>query len=381
MRTLDILEKLVAFPSISAASNLDIIEFCRAELSAHGFDCRLVHDTTAKKANLFASIGPASDDGILLSGHTDVVPIEGQAWTSSPFTLTRRNDRVLGRGTTDMKGFLASVLALAPEAARQRLKRPLHIAFSHDEEIGCVGVRSLLADLKSRDFKAALAIIGEPTSMMPVIGHKGKLAARANCRGAPGHSASAPLYLNAIHLACAVVEAIREVQAELEGHSNRDADYPIPYSTVHAGVIGGGKALNIVAEDAFVDFEIRHLAGDDASTILAGIKDKVASRIAPLISSFPGAGVAINTHNLYPALTTEKTSPALAFVQGLLSASQSSKVSFGTEAGLFAQELEIPSIVIGPGDMAQGHQPDEYISIRQLDACSNFLTTVLEKLR
>jgi acetylornithine deacetylase len=373
MRTLDILEKLVAFPSVSAASNLDIIEFCRAELSANGFECRLVHDSTDKKANLFASIGPAGDDGVLLSGHTDVVPVEGQAWTCDPFTLTRRDDRVLGRGTTDMKGFLASVLALAPEAARLPLKRPLHIAFSHDEEIGCVGVRSLLADLKSRDFKAALAIIGEPTSMKPVIGHKGKLAARATCRGVPGHSATAPLFLNAIHLACAVVDAIREIQAELEASGNRDPDYAIPYSTVHAGVIGGGKALNIVAEDAFVDFEIRHLADDDAGAILARIGDRIATKTAPLIQGFPGAGVTVDVKNRYPGLATAETSETLTFVRTLLADAESSKVSFGTEAGLFVEELGLPSIVIGPGDMAQGHQPDEHISIDQIQACEKFL--------
>jgi acetylornithine deacetylase len=381
MRTLDILEKLVAFPSVSAASNLDIIEFCRAELSAHGFDCRLVHDATGRKANLFASIGPASDDGIVLSGHTDVVPVEGQAWTTDPFTLTRREDRVLGRGTTDMKGFLASVLALAPEAARLPLKRPLHMTFSHDEEIGCVGVRSLLADLKSRDFKAALAIIGEPTSMKPVVGHKGKLAVRATCRGVPGHSANAPLFLNAIHLACAVVDAIRETQAELETHGYRDPDYAIPYSTAHAGIIGGGNALNIIAEDAFVDFEIRHLAGDDAGTILAAIEDKVARKIAPLVSSFPGTGATIDVKNRYPGLATAETSPALAFVQPLLPDARTSKVSFGTEAGLFTEELGLPSVIIGPGDMAQGHQPDEYIAIDQLAACDRFLSELLTKLR
>jgi acetylornithine deacetylase len=380
MRTLDILEKLVAFPSISAASNLDIVEFCRAELSANGFECRLVHDTTGKKANLFASIGPANDDGILLSGHMDVVPIEGQAWSCDPFTLTRRDDRVLGRGTTDMKGFLASVLALAPEAARLPLKRPLHIAFSHDEEIGCVGVRSLLADLKSRDFKAALAIIGEPTSMKPVIGHKGKVAARATCRGVPGHSATAPLFLNAIHLACAVVDAIRETQAELEASGSRDPDYAIPYSTAHAGIIGGGKALNIVAEDAFVDFEIRHLTGDDAGAILAVIHAKVASKTAPLISDFPNAGVTIEVRNRYPGLATPGHSPALTFVQDLLPDAKTSKVSFGTEAGLFAEELGLQSVVIGPGDMAQGHQPDEFIAIEQLAACDRFLADLLATL-
>nr|WP_092998605.1 acetylornithine deacetylase [Rhizobium sp. NFR07] len=381
MHTLDILEKLVAFPSVSAASNLDIIEFCRAELSVHGFDCRLVHDSTGKKANLFASIGPAGDNGVLLSGHTDVVPVEGQAWTCDPFTLTRRDDRVLGRGTTDMKGFLASVLALAPQAARLPLKRPLHIAFSHDEEIGCVGVRSLLADLKAREFKAALAIIGEPTSMKPVIGHKGKLAARATCRGVPGHSATAPLFLNAIHLACAVVDAIRETQMELEASGKRDVDYAIPYSTAHAGIIGGGKALNIVAEDAFVDFEIRHLAGDDAGTILARLETKVASRIAPLISGFPGSGVTIDVKNRYPGLATAETSPALAFVQNLVPDTRTSKVSFGTEAGLFAEELSLPSVVIGPGDMAQGHQPDEFIAIDQLAACDRFLGDLLTSLQ
>lgn len=380
METLALLAKLVAFPSVSAESNLAIATFCRDHLSRLGFSCRLVSDATGKKANLIASLGPATDDGLVLSGHMDVVPVEGQAWTSDPFQLTRRDNRVYGRGATDMKGFLASVLAVAEKASRLKLKRPLHIALSHDEEIGCVGVRGLLDDLSANGFRAAVALVGEPTGMRPVIGHKGKLAARATCRGFPGHSSLAPLFLNAIHLACEVVGAIRDVQTRLADEGTRDAAYAVPYSTTHAGIIRGGDALNVVATEATVDFEIRHLAEDDARILFNEIVARTRTRIASLVAGFPSSGVDFTVRNAYPGLATPENSPALAFVRDVLPEAPAFKVSFGTEAGLYVGKLALPTVVIGPGDMAQGHQPDEFISLDQLDVCDAFLERVLEKL-
>ncbi|ATN37334.1 acetylornithine deacetylase (plasmid) [Rhizobium sp. ACO-34A] len=380
METLALLEKLVAFPSVSAESNLAIATFCRDHLSDLGFSCRLVPDATGKKANLIASLGPSSGDGLVLSGHMDVVPVEGQVWTSDPFRLTQRDGRVHGRGATDMKGFLASALAVAEKASRLKLARPLHIALSHDEEIGCVGVRGLLDDLAANGFRAAVALVGEPTGMHPVIGHKGKLAARATCRGVPGHSSLAPLFLNAIHLACEVVGAIRDVQARLVENGRRDTAYAVPYSTTHAGIIRGGDALNVVATEATVDFEIRHLAEDDARILFEEIVSLAQTRIASLVEGFPDTGVDFAIRNAYPGLATAENSPALAFVRDILPEAPAFKVSFGTEAGLYVEKLALPTVVIGPGDMAQGHQPDEFITLDQLAACDAFLEQAVQKL-
>lgn len=381
MNTLEILERLVAFPTVSADSNLELVEFARNHLESCGFDCRLVPDKTRQKANLFASIGPQSDDGIVLSGHTDVVPVAGQAWTTDPFRLVHGRDRVFGRGATDMKGFLASVLAAAKAVGQGRLSRPLHIAFSYDEEIGCVGVRSLLDDLAARNFKAAFCIVGEPTSMQIVTGHKGKVAARATCSGVAGHSSEAPNFLNAIHLVCDFVSLVRDGQNRIAAEGTRDAGYGIPYTTLHVGRIEGGRALNVVASQATVDFEIRHLAGDDAGAIIEVLQDRARVLTAPLRTRFQTAEIAIEELNAYPGLATEEISPAVEFARSMLPEAELGKVSFGTEAGLFVERLGLPTVIIGPGSMDQGHQPDEFIMLDQLHQCDAMMERLVAQLR
>lgn len=381
MNTLEILEKLVAFPTVSSDSNLELVEFARSHLESCGFDCRLVPDRTGQKANLFASIGPQSDDGIVLSGHTDVVPAAGQAWTTDPFRLVRGKARVFGRGATDMKGFLASVLVAAKAVGQGRLSRPLHIAFSHDEEIGCVGVRSLLDDLAARNFKAAFCIVGEPTSMRIVTGHKGKLAARATCSGVAGHSAEAPNFLNAIHLACDFVSLVRDGQSRIAAEGVRDNGYGVPYTTLHVGRIEGGRALNVVASQATVDFEIRHLAGDDAGVIIETLKERAVASTTPLRTRFPTAEITIDVLNAYPGLAIEETSPVVEFARSMLPQVELGKVSFGTEAGLFVEKLGLPTVIIGPGSMDQGHQPDEFIMLDQLHRCDAMMARLVAQLR
>lgn len=368
MNTLDLLDRLVAFPTVSADSNLPLIDFVRGYLNERGFECRLVHDSSGEKANLFATIGPKQDDGIVLSGHADVVPVATQAWTSDPFKLTQRDTRLFGRGSTDMKGFLASVLAAADRIDAKALKRPLHIAFSYDEEIGCVGVRSLIDVLMKEQFKASLCIVGEPTSMSIALGHKGKLAAQARFRGEAGHSSLAPLFVNAIHLACDFVGMLRAAQREIAEAGWQDADYDIPYTTVHAGKIAGGEVLNIVAERASVDFEIRHLAEDNIEDILSRIRASA------------GAKSEIEVLNAYPGLATSDASPAASFGRRLLGEAPTTKVSFGTEAGLFATGLGLETVVIGPGNMNQGHQPDEYIEEAELQRCDAMMDRLIEQL-
>lgn len=368
MDTLDLLDRLVAFPSISADSNLPLIDFARAYLTERGFACRLVPDEGGQKANLFASIGPKQDDGIVLSGHTDVVPVATQAWTSNPFKLTRHGSRLHGRGTTDMKGFLASVLSATDRIDAKTLKRPLHIAFSHDEEIGCVGVRSLIEMLAREQFKASLCIVGEPTSMAIALGHKGKMAMQARFRGEFGHSSLAPRFVNAIHLACDFVGALRDMQKQIVETGRHDADYDIPYTTVHAGKIAGGAVLNIVAEQASVDFEIRHLAEDSVEEILSCFR------------AVAGHDAEIDVRNAYPGLVTSSDSPAVIFARQLIGEAPLTKVSFGTEAGLFATRLGLETVVVGPGNMDQGHQPDEYIEESELQRCDVMMDRLIQQL-
>ncbi len=365
MKTLDLLDRLVAFPTVSADSNLPLIDFVRTYLTERGFECRLVPDGDGAKANLLATIGQRRDDGILLSGHTDVVPVATQAWASDPFKLTRHGTRLHGRGSTDMKGFLASVLSAADRIDATALRRPLHIAFSHDEEIGCVGVRSLIDMLVRERFKAAFCIVGEPTSMSIALGHKGKLAAQARFRGEAGHSSLAPRFVNAIHLACDFVSALRNVQTTIADTGRRDAAYDIPYTTVHAGRIAGGEVLNIVAEAASVDFEIRHLAEDDVEEILS------------VIRAAAGVGAEIEVRNAYPGLATSPHSAVADFATRVAGEVPMTKVSFGTEAGLFATRLGLETVVTGPGNMDQGHQPDEFIEESELRRCDALMDRVI----
>jgi len=380
IETIDLLDKLVAFETVSKHSNLPLVDFAESFLAARGFACRRVYDATKLKANLIASLGPEGNDGIILSAHTDVVPAVGQTWASDPFRLRRDGDRLYGRGVADMKGFVAAALRIADRASSNRLDRPLHIALSHDEEIGCVGVRSLLDDLRQRKFSAALCVVGEPTSMQVGLGHKGKLSARAVCKGIGGHSAIAPLLLNAIHLASDVVAAIRLEQLELNAHGRRDDAYDVAYSTIHAGIIAGGTALNVVADTATVDFEIRHLAEDDPAGLLGRLEARVEALMAPYRAQFPAASIDIEVLNAYPGFAIPLTAPAVAVLGTWLPSVETTKVSFGTEAGLYVAALDVPTVVIGPGSMDQGHKPNEFIDVAQLHACDAFLDGLLASL-
>ena len=279
MDSIGILERLIAFPTVSRDSNLDLIAYAADLLGASGIASQIIRSADGHKANLFANIGPADKPGIMLSGHTDVVPVDGQNWTLPPFAMTARDGKLYGRGAADMKGFVASALATCVKASKMALRTPLHLALSYDEEVGCLGVRDLIEMLSAAPQRSLLCIVGEPTDMQVATGHKGKLAARALCKGREGHSALAPLALNAIHLGCDFVLALRDEQDRLTREGARDGDYDIPYTTVHVGKINAGVALNIVPNLCVVDFEIRNVAADDATGILDRLRD-AASRIA-----------------------------------------------------------------------------------------------------
>jgi len=380
MNGIEILEKLIAFPTVSRDSNLDLIDYVRDLLDRHGIACQIIPSDDGHKANLFATIGPSGVPGVMLSGHTDVVPVDGQDWTLPPFELTERDGKLYGRGAADMKGFIACALAACIKASKMPLKTPLHLALSYDEEIGCIGVRSLVEMLQAAPQRPLLCIVGEPTGMQVATGHKGKIGAHALCRGREGHSALAPLALNAIHLGCDFVAALRAEQDRLAKEGVRDSDYDIPYTTVHVGKMNAGVALNIVPNLCRIDFEIRNIAADDPNKILNRIRGE-AARIAGEASAVaPEAAIDIEIFNTYPGLDTQPDSKAVAFVKSLTGANGTIKVAFGTEGGLFSRDVGTPTVVCGPGSMAQGHKPDEFVSVEQLGRCDDMLEKLLMRL-
>ncbi|MDQ2634094.1 MAG: acetylornithine deacetylase [Pseudomonadota bacterium] len=380
MNTIAILEKLISFPTVSRDSNLDLIRFVVDLLAAHGIECRVIPSDDGHKANLFATVGPADLPGVMLSGHSDVVPVDGQDWTLPPFAMTERDGKLFGRGAADMKGFIASALSACIAASKMELRTPLHLALSYDEELGCIGVHSLIDMLRSSPQKPLLCIVGEPTSMQVATGHKGKIGARAFCRGREGHSALAPLALNAIHLGCDFVAALRREQERLATEGACDGDYDIPYTTVHVGKMNAGVALNIVPNLCQLDFEIRNVAAENAQDILDRLRAEAARIVEDARSIAPEAAINIEVFNTYPGLDTPAVSQAVTFVKSLTGANGTIKVAFGTEGGLFSREVGTPTVVCGPGSMAQGHKPDEFVSIEQLERCDRMLEKLLHRL-
>ncbi len=380
MNTLTLLDRLIAFETTSAASNLPLIEFVEDYLKTRGFQVTRVPDDTGLKAGLFAVLGPAGD-GVMVSAHTDVVPVTGQIWTRDPFRLSRDGDRLYGRGTTDMKGYLAAMLALADRASTVPLKEPLKLAISYDEEIGCVGMQSMISHLPRALGTPRACFVGEPTSMEVAIGHKGKAAFEAICRGQSGHSALAPQFTNALHLAAEFITELRGIQRHYATKGARDAAYGVPYSTVHVGTLTGGTALNIVPDRAEMRLEYRHLAADPTSEIAARIfaaAEHVSARFQALD---PEASIDLTQVNAYPGLDVPEDAKIVSLAKSLARSNATTKVAFGTEAGFF-QGLGIPTVVCGPGSMAgQGHKPDEYIEISQLAACDAMMDRILDSLK
>lgn len=374
-RTLEILERLVAFPTVSHESNLDLIDWVEGLLRDAGFEVTRIWSPDRRKAGVFARIGPAVAGGVCLSAHTDVVPVEGQVWTRPTFALTRAEDRVFGRGVTDMKGFLASALALAEEAGKTDLTTPLSLSISYDEEIGCVGMQQMMPTLKGLIGQPRLVIVGEPTGMQVAVGHKGKTALRVICEGQAGHSALAPQFVNAIHVAAGFVQEIRQLQEDLRSGARDDA-YSVPYTTLHIGRMSGGQALNIVPDRAEMEMEFRHIADLPAASIRAQI-DAAADRVS---AGFEGAGIRIEQINAYPGLDVDTDDRAVDWACDLAGQSPRTKAAFGTEAGFFAA-LGLSTVVIGPGDMARdGHQPDEGLDVSELAACDAMMGRVLAAL-
>ena len=376
----EILGRLVAFDTVSSNPNMALMTYVKGLLEGAGLRVTLVPDAGGGKANLFASTGPEGVGGVMLSGHTDVVPVEGQVWTKPPFVLTEEDGRIYGRGAADMKGFVACAIAAMLSAARQPLKVPLHLALSYDEEIGCMGVRSLIDLLEKAPVRPRFCIVGEPTGMQVATGHKGKVALRATCFGREGHSALAPMALNALHLAADFLGAVRHLQAEVAATGLNDDDYDVPYTTLHVGKMSGGIQVNIVPNHATLDFEIRALAGEDVAGLIARLETEAEAITAPLRTAFPEAAIRIDRLWDYPGLGTPPDAEVVRFVKGLTGANGTMKVAFGTEGGLFDQRLGVPTVICGPGSMAQGHKPDEYVTMEQIDRCQAMLAALVQKL-
>lgn len=383
LSSLSLLETLIAFPSVSLQPNIGLIHKVQEILAQAGIECILAPDPQdASRTNLFATVGPQGVPGVLLSGHTDVVPVDGQPWTSPPFEATHKDGRIYGRGSADMKGFVACAVVAMVAAARRPLTRPLQLALSFDEEIGCVGVRHLLRRLENNLPAPYLCIVGEPTLMRIGTGHKGKSAYRAVCCGQAGHSGLAPRFINAVHMASDLVASMRDVQRELSETGPREDGYGVPHSTVHVGLIHGGRALNIVPSECELSFEIRHVSKDQPEEILARILKRLSDRVAS-DAVHPEAPLPdIQLTNSYPSLNTPEESPAVDLLSSLLPAGTlCTKVDYGTEGGLFKKSWrETTVLVCGPGSIEVAHKADEYVELAQIEACDRMLAGLVDFL-
>ncbi len=398
-QTAALIERLVAFDTTSRNSNLGLIEWVRDHLQQQGVASRLTYDSTRKKANLFATIGTGTRAGIVLSGHTDVVPVDGQDWHTEPFKATLAGDRYFGRGVADMKSFIAASLSMVPRFLAAELRAPVHFALSYDEEVGCMGVRGLLEDLARENIRPAGCIVGEPTDMQVVVAHKGKRSYACCVRGKEAHSALTPQGVNAIEYAARLIVYIRHMADRMRQIEARDNAFDVPFTTLQTGTIAGGTAVNIVPRECNFNFEFRYLPGADPDRLEREIKTYANDVLVPEMRAVdPNAGFAFETISEIPGLgmrdDDQLTYLARALARGATVGNAAgeaggnaetqaepanTKVAYATEAGLF-QRAGIPSIICGPGSIEQAHKPDEFITLDQIGKCEAFLDRLLTEL-
>ena len=375
----DLLEKLVAFPTTSNRSNLDLIEFARAYLADCGVESFLCHNDDGTKANLYAQFGPDTAGGVVLSGHTDVVPVDGQSWTGDPFRLTERDGKLHGRGTADMKGFLAAVLAHVPAMSRAELRRPVQIALSYDEEVGCLGAPSMIEDMVRQFPKASAVIVGEPSMMEIVNGHKACVGLETHVRGYSVHSCRMHVGVSATMTAARLVNWLHEKTEENRAASKSDCAYDPPYTTLHVGTMAGGTASNITARDCRFMTDIRCMPSESPEGWLSRYEAHAAAVEAEIRATSPEAGIRMSGINIVPGLRPEPDGAAESLVRGLTGRNRTGVVSYGTEAGQF-QGAGYSAVICGPGSIVQAHQPDEYITRAQLQECTGFLQRLTSNL-
>jgi len=373
-----LLADLVAFDTVSDRSNLPLIAYIESYLASLGVSAERIVDETGQKASLWVTIGPEDKPGLVLSGHTDVVPIAGQDWTHNPFELVERDGRLYGRGTTDMKGFVAVCLAMVPEMLGAGLKTPIHLAISYDEEIGCVGVRPMLREVSRKKVKPLGCFVGEPTQMQVIVGHKGKHGVRATFRGLARHSSIAPDGVNAIEYAAELITEIRRRAERLATEGDRDELYDMPHTTLLTSIVHGGAALNIVPDHCIVEFECRGIGISESKQVTDAIIAWTKAEIEPAMRKrHPECGIEFEEILDYPALDTPASDPFVTLAKQLAGRNDHAKVAFGTEAGLFVSMAGVPSVVVGPGGIAQAHTPDEFVEMSQLEACGDFVARLI----
>jgi acetylornithine deacetylase len=383
LASLELIRTLIGYDTTSRESNLALIHWVRDYLGGHGIASQLTYDDERRKANLFATL-PAQDGntvtgGIVLSGHTDVVPVDGQPWDTPPFEATVSGDKLYGRGAADMKSFSAIGLAHVPEFLRRGLAQPLHFALSYDEEVGCVGARRLIADVVARGVRPSGCIIGEPSGMRVVVAHKGKKGHRCRVRGREAHSALTPRGVNAVQVASEIVTFLAHMARRFRDRGPFDVAYDVPYTTVHTGVIRGGTALNIVPRDCHFDFEFRHLPFDDPDALLAEVKRFAATLLPEMHAVDPATRIDFEPISTLPGFDTHGGSEVAELGKACCGTHETGKVSFGSEAALF-HNAGIPAIICGPGHIAQAHQPNEWVALDQLAQCEAFMHRLADRV-
>lgn len=381
MSSHDMLARLVGFDTVSHKSNLELIEFIRDYLDGYGVKSELIFDVSGTKANLCATIGPQDKPGVVLSGHTDVVPVEDQDWSHDPFDLVESNGKFFGRGTCDMKGFIAATLALVPEFVGMKLRRPIHFSFSYDEELGCLGVHDIIPHIEKFAAKPSLCIVGEPTGMKPITGHKGIWDYHCTVHGAECHSSLAPYGVNAVENAAEVIAYLKKMARRFAQEGPFDRSFDPPFTTVQTGTVRGGTATNIVPNKCDFEFEFRYIPGHAPEDILAEIREFIWKKLEPEMKAVdPRAGFDLREVVRVPAFDIDEEDAAVVLVKNLAESNSAARVSFGTEAGVF-QDAGVPTVVCGPGSIEQAHKPDEFVAVEQMMRCESFLRRLTEHLR
>ncbi len=376
------IDRLISFNTVSRDSNLALIEWAADYLRGHGATLRLTYDATRKKANLFATLGDSPKPGLILSGHTDVVPVDGQDWNSDPFVAVERDGRIFARGSADMKGFIGIILALAPKFVSAlnagRLDAPIHYALSYDEEVGCLGVRGLIKDLEEQGIRAAGCVVGEPTSMQPIVAHKGTHRFRCAVRGREAHSSYVTEGVNAIEYAARLIVFIRQLADRLAQVELRDYGFSVPYTTLSTGVIRGGIAANVIPKDCEFQFDMRTLPTASAEALYQEIRHHAELLAEEMRSIDAQAGVELTWLSQTAGLAASESDEIVRWAMQLSASTTVGKVCYGTEAGLF-QKMGVPTVICGPGDIAQAHRPDEFVSLEQLARCEAFVSKIVEQ--
>jgi len=375
------IERLIGFNTVSRDSNLGLIEWVRDYLRGFGAVTRLTYDATGKKANLFATLGDSKKPGLILSGHTDVVPVDGQAWDTDPFLCTERDGKLFARGSADMKGFIGIVLAQAPKFVaalnEKRLDAPLHYSLSYDEEVGCIGVRGLIRDLEENNIRPAGCVVGEPTSMQPIIAHKGTHRFRCKVRGREAHSSYVTHGVNAIEYAARLVVFIRQIAERLAQSETRDYGFTVPYSTLSTGTIHGGIAANVIPKECVFQFDMRTLPQTSPEALYQEIRAHAQSLSGEMHTVDQESGIDLEWVSQTVGLAAAETDAIVQWAKKLSRNTEVGKVSYGTEAGLF-QKMGVPAVICGPGDIAQAHRPNEFVALEQLAQCERFMDRILE---